>query len=185
MKLVVGLGNPGRKYQGTRHNIGFDVLAELARRHGAGKPRAAHDGEVVDAQIAGERAMLLCPHTFMNLSGQSVVKARDFYKLTNQEVLIVCDDFNLPLAKLRFRPKGSSGGQKGLASVIQQFGTDEVPRLRIGVGEVPSGWDAADFVLSKFSKQDLKEIEPAIWTAADAVALWAQQGIQESMNRYN
>jgi PTH1 family peptidyl-tRNA hydrolase len=185
MKLVVGLGNPGRKYQGTRHNVGFDVLTELARRHAAGKPRAAYDGEVVDAQIEGERALLLCPHTFMNLSGQSVVKARDFYKLTNEELLIVCDDFNLPLAKLRLRSKGSSGGQKGLASVIGQFGTDEFSRLRIGVGEVPSGWDAADFVLSKFSKQDLKEIEPAIWSAADAVAVWVRHGIQEAMNRYN
>lgn len=185
MKLIVGLGNPGRKYVGTRHNIGFDVLAELARRHGSGKPRANFDGEVVEADLSGERAMLLCPHTFMNRSGQSLIKARDFYKLQNQELLVVCDDFNLPLGKLRFRPQGSSGGQKGLADIIRQLGTEEFSRLRIGVGEVPSGWDAADFVLGKFGKQDLKEIEPAIWTAADAVAVWARQGIQECMNRYN
>jgi PTH1 family peptidyl-tRNA hydrolase len=185
MKLIVGLGNPGRKYEGTRHNVGFAVAEELARRHGQGKARQAFDGEVADAVLEGTRALLLCPHTFMNVSGRSVVRARDFYKLDNSDILVVCDDFNLPLGKLRVRVKGSSGGQNGLADVIRALGTDEVPRLRIGVGEVPAGWNAADFVLSKFSKKELAEIEPAVWRAADAVSLWARQGIQECMNRYN
>ena len=185
MKLVVGLGNPGRKYQGTRHNVGFAIVEELARRHSSGKPRAGFDGEMVDAVLDGERALLLCPQTFMNRSGQAVVKARDFYKLENRDLLVICDDFNLPLAKLRFRPQGSAGGQKGLADIIRQLGTEEVPRLRIGVGPVPTGWDAADFVLSKFNKQELKDIEPAIVHAADAVIVWARQGIDDCMNRFN
>lgn len=185
MKLVVGLGNPGRKYQGTRHNVGFAIVEELARRHASGKARAGFDGEMVDAVLDGERALLLCPHTFMNRSGQAVVKARDFYKLENRDLLIVCDDFNLPLAKLRFRPQGSAGGQKGLADIIRQLGTEEVPRLRMGVGPVPTGWDAADFVLGKFNKQELKDIEPAIVHAADAVSVWARQGIADCMNRFN
>src|SRR6185295_497228 len=119
MKLVVGLGNPGRRYQGTRHNVGFLVLEELARRHGQGKPKSSFQGETVEAAMAGEKTLLLAPHTFMNRSGSSVVQARDFYKLTNEEVLIVCDDFALPVGKLRFRPKGSAGGQNGLADIIR------------------------------------------------------------------
>jgi PTH1 family peptidyl-tRNA hydrolase len=185
MKLVVGLGNPGRKYVGTRHNVGWEVLADVARRRGAGKPKSAFEGEVVDVVLEGERAVLLCPHTFMNLSGRSVVQARDFYKLTNDELIVVCDDFNLPLAKLRVRAKGSSGGQKGLADIIRCLGTEEFARLRIGVGEVPAGWDAADFVLSKFRKEELSEIEPAVWRAGDALAVWARDGIQACMNQFN
>src|SRR5690606_38441856 len=123
---------------------------ELARRHGAGRPKAAFQGEVVVVNLADQRVVLLCPQTYMNRSGTSVVLARDFYKLSNEELIVVCDDFNLPLGRLRIRAKGSSGGQKGLADVIRMLGTEEFPRLRIGVGEVPAGWDAADFVLSKF-----------------------------------
>lgn len=185
MKLIVGLGNPGRKYIGTRHNIGWEVLADVARRRNAGKPRSAFEGEVVEVDLEGERGLLLCPHTFMNASGRSVVQARDFYKLNNDDLIIVCDDFNLPLAKLRVRSKGSSGGQKGLADAIRCLGTEEFARLRIGVGEVPGGWDAADFVLSKFRKDELGEIEQAVWRAGDALAVWARDGIQACMNQFN
>lgn len=185
MKLIVGLGNPGRKYEGTRHNIGFAVLADLAMRHGGGKPKVAFEGEVVDVGLGGERAVLLCPHTFMNRSGHSVLLARDFYKLSNQELIVVCDDFNLPLATLRFRAKGSAGGQKGLADTIRHLGTEEFPRLRVGVGEVPAGWDAADFVLSKFRKEELAEVEPAVWRASEGLEVWAREGIQQCMNKYN
>src|SRR5688500_7939057 len=106
MKLIVGLGNPGRKYVGTRHNVGYAVAEELARRHGQGKARVAFEAEVADAEVAGQRVLLACPQTFMNQSGHSVVKARDFYKLENSDILIVCDDFHLPVAKLRVRAKG-------------------------------------------------------------------------------
>jgi len=185
MKLVVGLGNPGRKYAGTRHNVGFEVLAELARRHGVGKAKARFQGDTVEASVDGEAVMLLCPQTYMNKSGSSVQPAKDFYKLENEEILIICDDFNLELAKLRFRAKGSSGGQKGLQDIIDRLGTNEFPRLRIGIGASPPNWDVADYVLSRFGKKEKPEIEVAIIRAADAVASWTKENIQYCMNHYN
>lgn len=206
MKMVVGLGNPGRKYDRTRHNVGFAVVREVARRYAVGQPKTNFQAEIVEAALPGEsrpaaessapaetrnaaaekqKALLLLPQTFMNLSGNSVGAARDFYKLDNDDLLIVCDDFNLPLGKLRFRAGGSAGGQKGLADVIRRLGTDEVPRLRIGVGPVPANWDPVDFVLGKFTAEESSEIELTIVRAADAVADWASQGLATSMNRYN
>jgi PTH1 family peptidyl-tRNA hydrolase len=185
MKLVVGLGNPGRRYRGTRHNVGYDVLAEVARRYGTTGVKAKFHGELVEAQIAGERALLLSPLTFMNRSGTSVQEAKGFYKIPPQDVLVVCDDLNLPLAKLRVRPQGSSGGQKGLEDIIRRLGTEDFGRLRIGIAVPPDGWDWADWVLSKFAKDEKEEIEQAVCRAADAVALWAQEGIEACMNRYN
>ncbi len=185
MKLVVGLGNPGRKYEGSRHNVGFVVLNELARRHHAGRAKANFQGEISETEFHGQKILLLWPHTFMNLSGASVLAARDFYKLETSDLLIVCDDFNLPLAKLRMRPEGSSGGQNGLDDVINRLGTEQVPRLRIGVGPLPANWDPADFVLSRFTKEELPQIEPTVVRAADAVEDWTKIGIAECMNRYN
>ena len=185
MKLVVGLGNPGRKYEGTRHNVGFRVAAQLAASYGITKPKRAYQGEVVEAAIEGEKILLLCPHTLMNRSGGSVLEARDFYKLPHDDLLIVSDDLNLPLGKLRFRKSGSSGGQKGLSDILRRLGTDEIPRLRIGIGGPPSGRDAADFVLGRFTKDETVEIEIAVRHAADAVALWAREGTASVMNQYN
>jgi peptidyl-tRNA hydrolase, PTH1 family len=185
MKLVVGLGNPGRRYVGTRHNVGFEVLAELARRFGTSTAKKRFNAEVVDASIDGESVLLLCPQTYMNLSGTSVQPARDFYKLDNEQLLVVCDDFNLPLAKMRFRSEGSSGGQKGLRDVINRLSTECFPRLRIGVGPPKNGWDVADFVLSKFEKQERSEVESIVLRAADAIADWTRHGIEYCMNQYN
>ncbi|HEX4149927.1 MAG TPA: aminoacyl-tRNA hydrolase [Pirellulales bacterium] len=185
MKLVVGLGNPGRRYQSTRHNVGFGVLAELARRHGSGGPKTSFQGEVVEAAMSGARVLLLCPHTFMNNSGASVLAARDFYKLENADLLIVCDDFSLPAGKLRLRSKGSAGGQKGLEDIIRVLGSDEVSRLRLGIGPLPAGWDAAAFVLGKFAKEESAVVDPAIVSAADAAAAWVANGIEFCMNAYN
>jgi peptidyl-tRNA hydrolase, PTH1 family len=185
MKLVVGLGNPGRKYEGTRHNVGFRVIAELARKFAEGKPKLDFQGEVVEARLEAERALLLCPHTLMNLSGGSVLAARDFYKIAHEDLLVVSDDLNLPLGKLRFRASGSSGGQKGLEDVIRRLGTDLVPRLRIGIGAPPDGRQGADWVLGRFTKVELPEIDEAIWRAADAVVVWAREGLAATMNRYN
>jgi|SRR6185295_10970809 len=183
MKLVVGLGNPGRKYQGTRHNIGFAVLDQLRDRHGVGKAKNDFQGEVAEANLQGEKTLLLWPHTFMNLSGGSVLAARDFYKLDNQDVLVVCDDLNLPLGKLRIRASGTSGGQKGLEDIIRRLGSQEIPRLRIGI-DAPT-FDAADYVLSKFKKDELDTIEDAVQRAGDAVLAWVQLGINECMTRFN
>ena len=185
MKLVVGLGNPGRKYEGTRHNIGYAVLAELARRFGTGRVKSKFQGDVVEAQLEGRKALLLGPVTYMNRSGSSVRAARDFYKLPDEALLVICDDLNLPLAKLRFRARGSAGGQKGLADIIRKLGTEEFSRLRIGIGSPPDEWDATDYVLGKFGSREVPEIEKAVWQAADAVAVWAREGIQDCMNQYN
>jgi len=185
MKLVVGLGNPGRKYEETRHNVGFRVVAELARRMNAPQAREKFDAKYSEVQMAGERVLLLCPQTFMNRSGASVLATRDFYKLENEDILIVCDDLSLPLGRLRFRPKGSAGGQKGLNDVIQRLGGQDVPRLRIGIDPPPENWDVADFVLSKFRQDELKTIDVAIQVAADAVETWSRAGVDVCMNQYN
>ena len=185
MKLVVGLGNPGRKYEGTRHNVGFRVAAELAAKYGTTKPKRAFQGEVVEALIGTEKILLLCPHTLMNLSGQSVLEARDFYKIPHEDLLIVGDDLNLPLGKLRFRKSGSSGGQNGLKDIIRRLGGEDIPRLRIGIGGPPGSRNAADYVLGRFAKNEIDEIDVAIGHAADAVALWAREGIGPVMNQYN
>jgi PTH1 family peptidyl-tRNA hydrolase len=185
MKLVVGLGNPGRKYVGTRHNVGFVVLDELSRRHATASPHKAFGGEIVEASIGNAKALLLAPHTYMNLSGQCVRQAVDFYKLDLTDVFVVCDDMNLPLGKLRIRAQGSDGGQKGLADIIRHLGSDEVARLRIGIERPPDKWEGADYVLAKFTKDEQIEIALAVPRAADAVAVWAAEGIDAAMNRFN
>jgi PTH1 family peptidyl-tRNA hydrolase len=185
MKLIVGLGNPGSKYQGTRHNVGYEVLAEVGRRHGDGRPRSKFHAEVMEAVVGTTRLLLLSPVTYMNRSGSSVQPARDFFKLPDEDLLIICDDFNLPLAQLRFRARGSSGGQKGLDDIIRRLGTDQVARLRIGIGPVPERWDPADFVLGKFATGERPVIDEAIRRAADAVSVWVMEGIEACMNRYN
>ncbi|MCA9154895.1 MAG: aminoacyl-tRNA hydrolase [Pirellulaceae bacterium] len=184
MKLVVGLGNPGRKYEGTRHNIGFDVLRKLAESV-TEKPKSRFDAELVDASLGGDRVILLAPQTFMNRSGSSVVAARDFYKLENSSVLVICDDFALPLGKLRFRRGGSSGGQKGLGDIITRLGSQEIPRLRVGISPPPDNWDVADYVLSKFRKDEVAEVEQSINRAAQAVVDWIRHGTEYCMNQYN
>ncbi|MEX0977417.1 MAG: aminoacyl-tRNA hydrolase [Pirellulales bacterium] len=185
MKLVVGLGNPGRKYEGTRHNVGFRVAAEVAKRHGAANAKRAFQGELVEAAIDANKLLLLCPHTLMNLSGGSVLEARDFFKVSHDDLLIVSDDLNLPLGKLRFRESGSSGGQRGLKDIICRLGTDEIPRLRIGIGSPPAGREAADFVLGRFTKDEKIDVDIAIGLAADAVEIWVREGIAVAMNRFN
>lgn len=185
MKLVVGLGNPGRRYQGTRHNVGFAVLAELAREFGSGAAKSKFHGEIVEASLDGQRALLLSPLTYMNHSGLSVQEAKGFYKIPDDDLLVVCDDLNLPVAKLRFRARGSSGGQKGLEDIVRRLGTEDFARLRIGIGPPPEGWDWADYVLSKFSKQEVPEVEEAVRKAARAVVVWAREGTEFCMNQYN
>src|SRR5688500_14568131 len=134
MKLIVGLGNPGSKYEGTRHNVGFQVIDRLVRESTAAGPRSKFDGEIWEGALEGEKSLLVKPQTFMNRSGGSVRKAIDFYQIPPGDVLVVCDDFNLPLGQLRIRGSGSDGGQNGLADVIRCLGTLDVPRLRIGIG---------------------------------------------------
>ena len=185
MKLIVGLGNPGSKYERTRHNVGFDVVDRMAADAGGGRWKERFSGRVQDVRIDGTPALLLKPLTYMNLSGQAVQAACRFYKLEPADVLVICDDFHLPLGKLRFRARGSAGGQKGLADILNKLQTQEVPRLRIGVGELPDRWDAADFVLSRFAKDEQPIIELALDRAAQAAGDWVRSGIEYCMNHYN
>jgi PTH1 family peptidyl-tRNA hydrolase len=185
MKMIVGLGNPGAKYQDTRHNVGFEVAARLAKQFGSSTPRARFQGEIVEANIAGQKVLLLTPLTFMNASGASVLATRDFYKIELADMLVVCDDFNLPLAKLRLRAKGSAGGQKGLDDILTRLGTEEVPRLRIGIGAPQAGRDVAGYVLSRFAKDEQPVIAEALDRAAEAAAGWVGQGLEPTMNKHN
>jgi PTH1 family peptidyl-tRNA hydrolase len=185
MKLVVGLGNPGRKYQGTRHNVGYAILAELARNFGDGHLKHKFQGEVMEAEIGGQKALLLSPLTYMNLSGQSVIEAKAFYKIPDEDLLVLCDDLNLPLGKLRFRMQGSSGGQKGLEDIIRRLGTENFPRLRVGIGAPPQGGEWSNFVLCKFTEEELPQIQQAVRRAAEAVAVWARDGVETCMNQFN
>ena len=185
MKIVAGLGNPGPRYLGTRHNAGFEVLDELARRWRCEFGFDRHfEAAICEAQRGPERVWLLKPQTFMNLSGRSVAAALRFYKLAPADLLVVCDDLDLPVGKIRLRTNGSSGGQKGLADVIRSAGTDEIPRLRLGIGKVdPSAM--VDYVLSRFDPQERVEMDAAVKRAADAVECWIGRGIDAAMNEFN
>jgi peptidyl-tRNA hydrolase, PTH1 family len=185
MKLVVGLGNPGPKYDATRHNIGYAVLDYLAAAPGVTRWRSRFESQVAEAVEGTEQVLLMKPETFMNLSGRAVRAAVDFYKLSLLDVLVVCDDIALPLGKLRMRAKGSHGGQNGLRSIQEALGTPEYPRLRIGVGSPGDHWDAADYVLNRFKPGERAVVQDAIAQAAQAVLVWAHDGIDASMNRFN
>jgi PTH1 family peptidyl-tRNA hydrolase len=184
MKVIVGLGNPGAKYGGTRHNVGFDVIDYLAAAPGCTPFREKFEAFVAELKEGPETVLLVKPLTFMNLSGRSVRAVVDFYKLPLAELLVVCDDFNLPLGKLRMRVKGSHGGQNGLRNIQDQLGTDEYARLRIGVGQ-PAPGDAVDHVLSRFRPGERKAVEEAVAGAAQAAIVWIRQGAAVAMNRFN
>ena len=186
MKVVVGLGNPGPRYAGTRHNVGFDVVDYLARSPRAGRfqVQKRFDAQVAELHEDELKLLLVKPETFMNLSGRSVRAVLDFYQLPVGELLVVCDDINLPLGKLRARARGSDGGQKGLRDIRNHLGTDEYARLRIGVG-APGETETADYVLSRFRPSERPAAEEAVHTAAQAVVVWATRGAEACMNLYN
>lgn len=185
MKVIVGLGNPGKKYDGTRHNVGFEVLRHLAERWFAEPERERFESFTQECVVAQEKVLLVRPLTFMNLSGRAVRQIVEFHKLPVEHLLIVCDDIALPLGKIRLRAKGSAGGQRGLENVIQNLKTQEIARLRLGVDAPPSGMDAADYVLSRFGKAEQQVIEASLIPAADACEYWMKDGIASAMNRFN
>ncbi len=184
MKLVVGLGNPGSKYESTRHNIGFEVIDRLAAVGSGATFGRKFDGLFAEAEIDFHRVLLLKPQTFMNLSGRCVGQVFRFYKLELADMLVVCDDLNLPLGKLRVRGGGSDGGQKGLRDITNVVGSEDYARLRVGIGE-RGEVDAADFVLSRFKGAERPVIDDALILASQAVAVWASQGVAAAMNRFN
>nr|WP_250847168.1 aminoacyl-tRNA hydrolase [Aquisphaera insulae] len=184
LKLVVGLGNPGNKYAATRHNIGFDLIDRLAAGGRGASFSRKFEGQLAEAEIDYRRVLLLKPETFMNLSGRSVGQALRFYKLEPADLLVVCDDLNLPVGKIRIRPGGSDGGQKGLRDINSHLGTEQYARLRIGIGDNGES-DAADYVLSRFRSTERAAIDDALILASQAVAVWISQGTEAAMNRFN
>jgi PTH1 family peptidyl-tRNA hydrolase len=199
MKLVVGLGNPGSEYVGTRHNIGWEVVERLATRLGwIGRPeefnrlaRSKFEGLAIDGTVSlhgtggTEKLLLLKPTTYMNLSGRSVQAAMSFYQLAAGDVMIVLDDIALPCGKIRVRPGGSSGGHNGLRDIERMLGTSEYPRLRIGVDPPPQQMQGKDYVLGRFTAGQRQLIDPAIDRAAGAIVTWIESGTTAAMNRFN
>ena len=188
-RFVVGLGNPGRSYRRTRHNVGFKVAEELIRRWDADRGRKAFGGRLYEANavrpVGRRRVMVLLPQTYMNRSGRAVGEMAGFYKARPADILVVMDDMALPLGRLRVRPGGSAGGHKGLGDVLAAVGANDVPRLRIGIGLPQDATDAVDYVLARFRKDELETIERAIRLAADAVEDWVFMDIEFAMEKYN
>lgn len=184
--LVVGLGNPGDQYDNTRHNVGFAVTDELARRGGFSIQRLKHKALTQSAVIGGQGVLVMKPVTYMNLSGEAVADAARFYKVAPDHVLVISDDVDLPVGKLRLRKSGSAGGHNGLKNIIQHLGTDQFPRLKVGVGGKPHpDYDMASWVLGKLQGQDKAVMDQAVERAADAVECLLEQGLERAMNRFN
>jgi PTH1 family peptidyl-tRNA hydrolase len=185
VKLIVGLGNPGARYHDTRHNVGFRVADELARREGVEQWREQHQALVARLRIGAEAVLVAKPMTFMNLSGDAVAALAGFYKVPPADVLVVLDEVALPLGRLRAGRRGSAGGHNGLKSVIDRLGSTEVPRLRIGVGRGDERWDLADHVLGAFQPEEREAVEAAVLRAADASETFVTDGIERAMSAFN
>ncbi len=185
LSLIVGLGNIGAQYAGTRHNVGFLVADELARRFNGRFRKGKFRGDDATMVIGGRRALLLKPHTLMNLSGDAVAAAARFYKTPAERILVIYDDLALPVGKLRLRAKGGAGGHNGVSHIINRLGTDTFPRLRVGIGEPPPEMDMVDYVLSRFLGSEKPLIDDAVGRAASAAECWLREGIEPAMNTWN
>ena len=185
MYIIVGLGNPGREYAATRHNIGFDTITRICDEYRISLDIKKHKALCGKGVIGGHKVLVAQPQTFMNLSGESVRQLVDFYKISPEELIIIYDDISLDVGKLRVRPKGSAGGHNGIKSIIKHLGTEEFARIKIGVGNKPAGWDLADYVLGRFKNDEQPALRDILGDACDACSMIMDQGIEAAMNEYN
>lgn len=184
--IVAGLGNPGMQYENTRHNIGFEVIDALCKDLGVECKKAKFKGYIADSKIGDSRVLIIKPQTYMNLSGESVIEAMQFYKLTPEKVIVIFDDITLDVGRLRIRAKGSDGGHRGMRSIIELGGSDKFPRIKLGVGKKPHpDFDVKDFVLGRFSKEDANGMKESVERAVEAVKCIIKTDVPTAMNRYN
>lgn len=183
--VIAGLGNPGGKYENTRHNVGFDAIDILSAEYGIKVSRLKHKALTGEGEIKGSRVLLVKPQTFMNLSGESIREIVAWYKIPMQSLILIYDDIDLPIGKIRVRYKGSSGTHNGMKSIIYQLQSDDFPRIRIGIDKAPPGWDLADYVLSRFSQDERKIVNNSIIKSAEAAAAIVTSGVEAAMNMYN
>ena len=185
MYLIVGLGNPGTKYAGSRHNLGFQVVEALARRLNVGRPIQKHRALIADCKYNDQRIILAQPLTYMNLSGKAVKEIVVNYHLALSDILVIYDDLDLPVGTIRLRSRGGSGGHRGIQSIIDALETNEFPRLRIGIGRAPEGLEAADYVLMPVDEPDRTKLKEAVERAGDAALHFLEHGLEAAMNNYN
>lgn len=182
---IVGLGNPGREYAETKHNVGFKVIDKLAEKYDIKVDKFKNKAFVGDGTIRNKRVLLVKPQTYMNLSGESVREIVNFYKILQERFVVIFDDTSLPCGSVRIREKGSHGGHNGIRNIIDQMGTDAFYRIKVGIGEKPGGWDLADYVLAKFNPDDLPAMEEGMDKAVQGVEIMLSRGIKDAANRVN
>ncbi|GMB10069.1 aminoacyl-tRNA hydrolase [Thermolongibacillus altinsuensis] len=185
VKLFVGLGNPGKEYERTRHNVGFMVIDELSRRFQVSLDQAKFKGIFGIGMVGGEKVILCKPLTYMNLSGECVRPLMDYYRIDVEDIIVVYDDLDLPTGTIRLRPKGSAGGHNGMKSLIHHLGTDHFKRIRIGIDRPQNGMKVTDYVLGRFTEEEMTKIETAIQKSADACEKWLSTPFIQVMNEFN
>ena len=185
MYIIAGLGNPTKTYEGTRHNIGFDMIDAIADKYNVTVTTKKHKALTGKGMVDGVPVILAKPQTYMNLSGESIREIADFYKIPSENIIIIYDDISLEVGQLRIRKKGSAGGHNGIKNIIAHLGTQEFPRIKVGIGSKPDGWDLADYVLSKYSKAERACLRDAEKDVAEAAALMVNGNVDAAMNQYN
>lgn len=185
MKVIIGLGNPGKKYEDTRHNVGFMTIDKISDKWGIPVHQGKFRALVGEGRIESEKVLLMKPQTYMNLSGESVAEVLKFYKVTPDDILVIYDDLDLPTGQLRLREKGSAGGHNGIKSLIQHTGTQEFKRIKVGIGRPESGRNVSDYVLQPFAGSDQSQIEKAIDQASQASVMWTKDSFLKVMNHFN
>ncbi|CEQ25619.1 peptidyl-tRNA hydrolase [[Clostridium] sordellii] len=185
MYVIVGLGNPGKQYEHTRHNVGFDVIDILAKEYGISVTKIKHKALIGEGRVGSEKVILVKPQTYMNLSGETLIDIYNYYKVDSNNIVVIYDDIDLEVGKIRIRKKGSGGTHNGMRSILKCLGTNEFPRVRIGVSKPRQGQDLADFVLSRFRKEEADDIQDGLEKAAKAVDCMIIENLDLAMNKYN